>query len=210
MRKHILHEAKVLLRSCDASSLVIDTLGDWAREQNAAVACFYFNFAAQKEQSPTSTLSSLLKQVVYGLEKIPGKITKAFRYQKKVIGGRKLGLGEIVEMLQDISSSRPTLICIDALDECIAEYQAEVLDELKQILHKSSSIRIFLAGRLQILEEVEKHLAGRVVTVSIIPTEDDMVRFLRAKLKKDATPDAMDKSFEADIIKNIAEKVSPM
>ena len=200
----------MLLRSCNTSSLVIDTLGNWSREQNATVACFYFDFAAQKEQSPTSTLSSLLKQVVCGLEEIPGKITKAFRDQKKVIGGRKLELGEIAEMLQDISSSRPIFICIDALDECIAEYQVEVLDALKQILHKSPNIRIFLAGRLQIRDEVEKHLAGRVVAVSIVPTKGDMVRFLRAKLKKDATPDAMDKSFEADIIKNIPEKVSPM
>ena len=200
----------VLLISCDASSLVIDTLGDWAREQNAAVACFYFDFAAQKEQSPTTTLSSLLKQVVCGLEEIPAKIIKAFQGQKKVIGGRKLGLGEIVEMLQDISSSRLTFICIDALDECMAENQAEVLDSLKQILHKSPSIRIFLAGRMQIQDEVEKHLVGRVVTVSIIPTKDDMVRFLRVKVKNDATPDAMDKSLEADIIKIIPEKVSPM
>ena len=200
----------VLLRCCDTSSLVIDTLGDWARGRNAAVACFYFDYAAQKEQSPTSTLSSLLKQVVGGLEEIPEMITKAFLEQKKVIGGRKLELGEIVEILQDISSSRPIFICIDALDECMAEYQVEVLDALKQILHKSPSIRIFLAGRLQIRDEVEKHLARRVVAVSIIPTKDDMVRFLRAKLKKDATPDAMDKSLEADIIKNIPEKVSPM
>jgi len=100
----------VLLRSCNTSSLVIDTLGDWARGQNAAVACFYFDFAAQKEQSPTSTLSSLLKQVVCGLEEIPPKIAKAFRDQKKVVGGRRLELGEIVEMLQDISSSQPTFI----------------------------------------------------------------------------------------------------
>ena len=210
MKNHILHEGNVLLIACDASSLVIDTLGDWARGRNAAVACFYFDFAAQKEQSPTRTLSSLLKQVVCGLDEIPGKILQAFRDQKKVIGGRKLEHGEIVEMLQDISSSRPIFICIDALDECIAEYREEVLDSLKQILHKSTSIRVFLAGRLQIRDEVEKHLAGRVVTVSIIPTKDDMVRFLHAKLKSDATPDAMDESFEAEIIKNIPEKVSPM
>ena len=199
-----------MLISCDTSSLVIDTLGDWAKGRNAAVACFYFDFAAQKEQSATSIMSSLLKQVVCGLEEIPAKIVKAFQDQKKVIGGRKLGLDEIVEMLQDISSSRPTFICIDALDECMAEYLAEVLDAVKQILHKSPNIRIFLAGRLQIRDEVEKHLSGRVVTVSIIPTKDDMVRFLRAKLKKDARLDAIDKSLEADIIKNIPEKVSPM
>jgi len=190
--------------------LVIDTLGDWAREQNAAVVCFYFDFAAQKEQSPTTTLSALLKQVVCGLEEIPGKITKAFRDQKKVIGGRKLGLGEIVEMLQDISSSRPIFICIDALDECMAEYRAELLDSLNQVIHKSPTIRVFLAGRLPIRDDVMKYLAGWIVAIPIIPTKDDIVRFLREKLKKDATPDAMDKSLEADIIKTIPETVSEM
>ena len=198
------------LRSGDISSLVIDTLGDWAKGKNAAVACFYFDFAAQREQSATSILSSLLKQIVCGLEEIPAKIAQEFRDQKNVIGGRKLGLGEIVEMLQDISSSRPTFICIDALDECMSDYRVELLNSLKQILHKPSRIRIFLAGRLQIQDEVEKHLARRVVAVSIIPTKDDIVRFLRAKLKMDATPDAMDKSLEADILKNIPETVSEM
>ena len=200
----------MLLRSCDASSLVIDALGDWARGQNVVVACFYFDFAAQKEQSPTSILSSLLKQVVCGLEEIPAKIAQAFRDQKKVIGGRKLGLSEIVEMLQDISSARPTFICIDALDECMAEYREKLLDSLRQILLKSPGTRIFLAGRLHVRDEVERHLVGRVAAVSITPTKNDIVRFLRAKLKEDIIPDAMDRNLEADIIKNIPETVSEM
>jgi len=200
----------VALRSSDASSLVIDTLGDLARERNAAVVCFYFDFAAQKGQSPVSVLGSLLKQVVFGLEEIPPKIAKAFRDGKNTTGGRRLGLGEIVEMLQDISSPRPTFICIDAVDECMSEYRVELLDSLKQLLRKSPSIRIFLAGRSQILDEVEKYLSGRVMVVSIVPTKDDIVRFLQGKLGKDSTPDAMDKNLEADIIKNIPESVSAM
>ena len=210
MRKHILHEAKVLLISCDASSLVIDTLGDWARRRNVTVACFYFDFAAQKEQSPTVILGSLLKQVVCGLEKVPARIVQAFRAQRKVIGGRKLGLGEIVEMLQDISSSRRTFLCIDALDECMAEYRAMLLDSLKQILQKSPGTRIFLAGRLHIRSEVDENVVGGVAGVSITPTNDDIIRFLRAKLREDTTPDAMDKSLEEDIIKSIPETVSEM
>jgi len=209
-KKLYFYEAKVLLRCCGASSLVIDRLCDWARGRNAAVACFYFDFAAQKERSPTTILSSLLKQVVGGLEEIPAEIVQAFRDQGKVIGGRKLELGEIVRMLQDISSSRPTFICLDALDECVAEDRAELLDSLKQILHKSCSTRIFLAGRLHIRDEVEKHLTGRVAGVPITPTKDDIIRFLRAKLKEDITPDAMDRSLEEDIITNIPKTVSEM
>ena len=210
MRNYIAREAGVLLRACDASSLVIDRLCDWARGRNAAVACFYFDFATQKEQSPTAMLGSLLKQVVGGLGEIPIEIVQAFRDQGKVIGGRKLESDEIVQMLQDISSSRPTFICLDAVDECMAEYRVKLLDLLKQILQRSHNTRIFLAGRLHIRDEVEKHLAGRVVAISITPTKDDIIRFLRAKLKEDTVPDAMDKSLEEDIIKNIPETVSEM
>jgi len=200
----------VLLRDCDASSLVIDRLCDPARERNAVVACFYFDFAAQKEQSAATVLSSLLKQLVGGLEEIPVNIIEAFRDQKKTTGGRRLELGQVIDMLQDISSSRPTFICIDALDECIAEYRAKLLDSLRQILHKSPSTRIFMAGRLHVRDEVVKRLAGRVAAVSIIPTKEDIIRFLRAKLKEDTTPEAMDKTLEEDIIKNIPETVSEL
>jgi len=89
-----------MLTSRDVSSLVIDSLCDRARGQNVAVACFYFDFAAQKEQSSTSTLGALIKQVVSGLEEVPGEIAEAYEDQKKVIGGRGPQLSYIVEMLQ--------------------------------------------------------------------------------------------------------------
>ena len=210
MRNNILDEVNALLRGCGASSLVIDRLCDWARERHAAVACFYLDFAAQKEQSPESILGSLLKQVVSGFEKIPAKIAQAFRGEGQVIGGRKLGLSEIVEMLQDILSSVPTFVCIDALDECMAAYRVKLLDSLKQILQNSTNTRIFLAGRSYIRDEVGKHLAGRVVAISITPTKGDIIRFLLVELREDPMPDAMDKSLEEDIIKSIPETVSEM
>ena len=42
----------VLLIGCDNSSLVIDKLCDEAPEEDSAVICFYFDFAARNEQSP--------------------------------------------------------------------------------------------------------------------------------------------------------------
>ena len=77
-----------MLTSRNISSLVVDSLCDQARGKNVAVACFYFNFTAQKEQSSTSMLGSLLKQVAGGLGEVPEEIAKAYEYQKKVIGGR--------------------------------------------------------------------------------------------------------------------------
>ncbi|RPA99100.1 hypothetical protein L873DRAFT_1684900 [Choiromyces venosus 120613-1] len=53
------------------SSLVIDSLCDQAEGENVAVACFYFDYAEGKEQTPTRVLGALLKQIVAGSEVIP-------------------------------------------------------------------------------------------------------------------------------------------
>jgi len=175
-----------------------------------AVACFYFDFAARKEQPATSMLGSLLKQVVGGMEKIPEEIAQAFEEQKKVIGGRGPRLPDIVKMLQTITSSRHTFVCIDALDECTVVHRVKLLDSLKQILDKSTRTRIFITGRPHIRAEIEKRLAGRAISVSLGPSKDDIVEYLRARLDEDVTPDAMDEILEADILEKIPESMSEM
>jgi len=200
----------MLLIRCNISSLVVDTLCEQAVKENAAVACFYFDFAAGEEQSPAAVLGSVLKQLVAGLEKVPERIVKAFRDQRKVIGGQRLSLSEIVEFLQDILSSRCTFMCIDALDECPSGHRVELLDSLNQILQKSPGVRLFMTGRQHNLGEVERRLGGRVPTRCITPTKNDIITFLRAKLEEDTIPDAMDESLEEEIMKRIPETFSEM
>ena len=199
-----------MLTSRDVSSLVIDSLCDQARGKNVAVACFYFDFAAQKEQSPTSMLGSLLKQVVGGLGEVPEEVAEAYEDQKKVIGGRAPQLPDIVGMLQTTSSEKPTFICIDALDECAAEYRVKILDSLNQLLQKSPGLRIFVTGRPHIQPEITKRLSGRVTAIAITPKRGDVIKYLRARLNEDTNPDAMDGSLEEDILKKIPEDISEM
>ena len=197
----------MVLMSHDTSSLVVDMLCDKAKEQNIAVACFYVDFAAREEQSPTNMLGSILKQIVAGLERIPEKIREAFQDHKKVIGGRGLRVPEIVKMLQSVTSSRRTFICVDALDECVEGHQPEVLDSLRQVLEKSSSTRIFLTARRHIRGEVERNLGPRVAILSIKPSNNDIVGYIRMRLSKDRCRDAMDAGLEAEIIESIAKNI---
>ena len=85
-------------------------------EGNATVAYLYFDFTTQEEQSPAAILGPVLKQVVGKLNEVPERVVQASRDRGKLIGGQKLALAEILEFFQDISSSRCTFICIDALD----------------------------------------------------------------------------------------------
>jgi len=199
-----------VLTRCYFSSVVIYSLCDQAGEQDVAVACFYFDFAAKTEQLPTSMLGVLLKQVVVGLGEVPSEIAKPYEDQKKVIGGRAPRLSDIVKMLQTTSSEKRTFICIDALDECAAEYRVKLLNSLNQILQKSPGTRIFVTGRPHIQDEVRKRLSGRVTIIRITPRRSDIMRYLHSKLDEDTTPDAMDGSPEADILRKIPEEISEM
>ena len=201
---------RIMLTSCDGSSLVVDKLCDHARGQSTAVSCFYTDFAVRKEQSATNILSSLVKQMVSGMETIPEEISRAFQEQKRTVGGRKPQLGDLVKMLQAIASSRPTFICIDALDECAGMERFRLLDSLKEVLEQSPGIRIFVTGRPHIRTEIESRLSGKVISVSVNSTRADIKRYLRAKLGDDETPDAMDESLKAEIIEKIPANMSEM
>ena len=199
-----------VLTSHEVSSLVVDSLCDKAREQNATVACFYFDFAAQKEQTTTNMLGAMLKQLVYGLEETPEEISRAYRSQKSAVGGRGPLLSDIVEMLQTTSSKKRTFICIDALDECGAGYRAKLLDSLNRILLKCPGTRIFVTGRPHVWPEIGRRFTGRVADLSVSPKRDDIIAYLHARLAEDTTPDAMDSSLEADILKRVPEDISAM
>jgi len=204
-----MEEKEQVLTSCD-SSLVIDSLCNRTRRQEVAVACFYFDFAAQKEQSSASMLGAVLRQTVSGLENVPGEIAQAYQDQKKFLGGRGPQLADIVKMLQTTASAKPTFICIDALDECIAGHRVKVLDSLGQILRRSPDTRIFLTGRPHIRAEVRNRLSGRVTAIRITPWRQDIISYLHSRLDEDTTPDAMDSTLKADILKKIPENISEM
>ena len=198
-----------MLTGCDDSSLVVDKLRDQAKGQNTVVTSFYFDFAVRKELTATTILGSMLKQIIKGIKILPKKISRGLKEEMSTINGRPQ-LADIVKILQLITSSKPTFMCIDGLDECVREQQVMVLDSLELILKKAPGTRIFMTGKHEIRGEVEERLSGRVISVSVCPSKDDIITYLRTRLAEDETPDAMDESLEADILGKIPENISGM
>ena len=197
----------VVLTCSDTSSLVVDKLCDMAGGRNIGVSCFYVDFAAQEEQSPTNILGSLLQQIVVGLGEIPDEISRTFQEHKKVIGGRKLQVAQIVNMLQTVTSLQPTFICIDALDESVERHRPEILDSLRQILKNSPNTRVFVTGRRHIWGEIGRHLGHRATVLPIKPNTDDIVGYVRMRLSKDTSQDRVDSALENEIIKSITQNI---
>ena len=105
---------------------------DQAREQNAAAACFYLDFTARKEQSSTSVLGALIKQVVRGLEGVLGEIMRAYLYenQEKVIGERGLQLADLGKILQIAFSGKRTFVCMALGTTACQEIESNFFDSL--------------------------------------------------------------------------------
>jgi len=193
-----------VLTGCHDSSLVVDRLRDPAREPNNTVTCFYLDFTA--ETSATDILGSLLRQMISGMEIVPDEISRGLREQINSLCGPVLQLVEIMQMLDLITSSQPTFIFIDSLDECAVVQLARVLESLKQILDKSPRTRIFLTGRPHIRAEIEGHLSGRVASVFVDPSKDDFITYLRGRLVNDKYPDSTDECLKADILDTLGNK----
>jgi len=89
----------------------------------------------------------------------------------------------------------------------VEENQPEVLDSLRQILEKSPNTRIFLTARRHIRGEIERDLDIRAATLSIKPSNGDIVEYIRIKLSKDRCRGAMDGDLEKEIIKSITTTI---
>ena len=186
---------------------MIDRLCDRAGGKGTAVVGLYCDFLAQQEQSATSMLGAILKQLV-SRGGIPEHIREAFQKAKKEFGGRGLLLPDMVDILKKTITSLPRLsVCIDALDEATPKHRRELLESLQEILQVSANTQIFLTGRPHIEDEVVKCF-GKVVRILLSPTQHDIRSYLEMRLASDSDPDVMDDELRADIMRVIPEKIS--
>ena len=199
------------LNDSNNSSLVIDRLCSQVDAGNMAVACVYCDYHAQNEQSATGLLGALLKQVVSALEPIPEEVQRAFESSRGGVGGRRLLLPDILEILAKSLSRLPrAFICIDALDEVPVKYRPELWESLQQIVQECPNTRLFITGRLHVRDEVQKYFPTTAEMLPISPTAHDIGLYLRMRLNRDPEPDAMDGELKADILRIIPGVISGM
>ena len=169
----------------------------------------YCDFLAQQEQSATSMLGAILKQVV-GRGGIPEHIRDAFQKAKREFSSPGLRLPDLVEILKKtITSLQRIFICIDALDESAPKHRQELLESLREVVRMSPNMRIFLTGRPHINNEIARCFC-EVVRIPVSPTQEDIESYLEMRLDRDTDPDAMDDELRADIMRIIPAKISEM
>jgi len=191
------------------SSLVIDKLYDQAMGENIAIACLYCDYLVQQEQTTTNMIGAVLKQLLEKVD-IPKDLRRAFQEGKKVAGGRRLLLPDLVRRLKiTIASLHQVFICIDALDEFLPKDLPALLEPLREIIQECPRTRIFLTGRPHVKENIQRYFTKAVV-IPINPNTDDIRNYLEMRLDRDDEPEVMDNDLRADIVRIIPEKMSDM
>ena len=170
----------------------------------------YCDFNAHKEQSTAHMLGAILKQVVSGWEHIPQQVEAAFQRSKTELGGRELESAEILKLLvSTLRTLERSYICIDAVNEFPEECRPELFKSLAQIIGESRGTRLFMTGRHHIREEVGRYSTGGA-EIQIIPSEQDIKKYLTMRLSNDTQPKIMNDSLREEILTTIPEKISKM
>ena len=178
---------------------------------NAAVGCLYCDYRGQKEQTAEVMIGSLLRQFVRGLPEIPETITQAFHVARRQLGGRVLGLVELLELFPAVLGHfKEVFICVDALDEFVPEYRPRFLCSLRQIVDKSPNARLFLTGRPHIQLEIGSRVPPDMDIITIQPSFGDIEKYLVGKLDADPHPVAMSDDLRSEIMTKIQQESSEM
>ena len=187
--------------------MVIDHF--YGSEQDITTAGLYCDYLDRKEQTTSNMLGAMVKQLLRG-GNISEDIRKAFEDAKEHFGGVGPDIPKLLEMLKRTIGQRQwVVICIDGLDESLPAHRTGLLKSLQVVLRESPNVRLFMTGRPFIRAEVEKYFPS-MSAISVSPTMEDTVAFLRVKLDEDPEPDAMDECLRGDILEIIPKKISEM
>ena len=159
----------------------------------------------------TRLLGTLLKQVVSEMKRIPREINEAFDRAKRRLDGGIARLPEILNMLLCTLSSVPrAYICIDGLDEFPAEHRPKLFCALGKVIEDLPGTRLYLTGRPDIRDEVERGFTGGVQVRHMEPPKEDIEGYLRMRLALDKHPDAMDEDLRVEIMGIVPRATSEM
>jgi len=165
----------------------------------------YIYFNRDDERTYLDITASLLKQLLSALPDVPSQIKDEF---SKFKAGEKtresttfIGFIKLIS----IQFSRVAIL-LDGFDECPRDNQSKLIKFVTEL--QQSGIRVYLTTR----PDCQSLLAAKVdgaVFKEILARDEDIERFLRAKMKSEMRDD-LDPDSEAQVIRDIVPKAKGM
>lgn len=187
--------------------MVIDQLKNSYPIPRPPVAFFYFDYQDEDQQTLTTVLSSLLKQIVATMLDFPKSISDA--YEKYQNSGACLSLDEIEELMLDtLKSMDQTTIIIDALDECEKSRHRRTFLLFLQRLKQIPNVRLFVTSRQNFQDITEAFNAYPQIIISA--HDSDLQCYMRQEMQLAGVDDIVDDVFANEIIERVITKAQGM
>jgi hypothetical protein len=142
-------------------SIAIDAVKERFLEENIKPIFFYFDYKAQKSQTPTDVAGCLLKQLFYYTKYEFTELEKAYDSQ----GGRRPDLTLLLSLLKSYSHVRngSTYVVFDALDECDESYQNDILTLFASL--QKSHYKLLISTRPHLQNFSERLTNAKSITI---------------------------------------------
>ncbi|KAK2868085.1 hypothetical protein FQN49_003171 [Arthroderma sp. PD_2] len=189
------------------TTMVIDKIKSSVSDHEA-LAFHYFDYQEQDRQTPSSVLSSILRQILAMIPSIPQCVADAYH---KVNGSSfPIPLHELEKLILGVTHDiRRTYIIIDALDECSeSTHRKPVLSFLDQILKQNQTVRLFVTSRP--FPHDIKAIFQAQPQVLIQAHESDLRQYLYREIDLAGIQDVVDHSFATKIVDTLVSKAEGM
>jgi hypothetical protein len=135
------------------AAITVDYLQNTVQTDEIGVAYIYCNYKRHADQTTSSLLATILKQLVHDRPSIAKPLSSLYDHHK--VQRTRLTLGEMLTALQSVLANYSRVyVVIDALDECLHDDRQELLSKLRN-LQSTTGLRLMATSRFipDIIEE---------------------------------------------------------
>ena len=161
------------------AAIAIDYLCGKPFGDHIGVAYLFCNYKAQADQSASSLLAALLKQLVQNRSDIPSSIMDIYCLRSR----SSPSLDDIFGALQSVCSNHTAVyIVVDALDECTEKdsTRGQLIDKLRE-LQARSDVRLLVTSRF--IQEITKRFQSDP-KLQVHASKEDVGRFLAGQMSR--------------------------
>jgi Cdc6-like AAA superfamily ATPase len=187
------------------AAIAIDHLCRTTPCDDIGVAYLFCSYKAQTNQSVSSLLAALLKQLVQNRPDVAAPVTHIYH----VKSGNKPSLDDIFGALQSVCSNHATVyIVVDALDECADNdgARSRLIDRLRE-LQARTDVRLLVTSR-RIPEISQKFQSNPMLEV--LASEEDVRCFVAGQMSRLPNRIQRDDELKQVIQNKIVEAVEGM
>jgi len=169
------------------------------------VAFFYFDYQEQSEQSPSTVLCSILRQLLENLDQIPELVASVYQC---LHSRGKLPLYESKRLLTaTVKELGRAFIVIDGLDECDIKHRPSLL-EMLQHLSQVQNLGLLVTSRPHVEDITE--VFHRWPRLEVAAHEEDIRTYLTQELDRRQLDSSVDAAFISRLVHKLTGEADGM